>query len=72
MYTDEEITKHGFEPATNEAEAAILVTNHDEFKALGADWYSQLGIKVVVDGRGALDQSALNQAGIQVLSIFGG
>ncbi len=72
MYTDEEITKHGFEPATNEAEAAILVTNHDEFKALGADWYNQRGIKVVVDGRGALDQSALNQAGIQVLSIFGG
>ncbi|MEI7576160.1 MAG: nucleotide sugar dehydrogenase [Armatimonadota bacterium] len=72
MYTGEELRRLGFEPDSGKAVAAILVTNHEEFRALSPDWYKQHGITSIVDGRGALDAGELERANIRVLSIFGG
>lgn len=50
--------------ALNGADAVVLATAHNEFKAVTADTYAKAGIKVVVDGRNALLKDEIEKAKI--------
>lgn len=70
LCTDEEIVHFGFTPSRIEdAEIVILNTAHDAYRAL--DWaaLARSGVKVVLDGRDALNAEQIRGAGIQYLDI---
>ncbi|TAK95469.1 nucleotide sugar dehydrogenase [Patescibacteria group bacterium] len=50
------------------SEAIILATNHQAFMEIPADKFNAFGIKVVIDGKNALDKEALKKLGI----LYGG
>lgn len=69
LYSDAELEAAGYEPwkAGASVGAAILHTDHVEYRALGAGAIGGAG--VVVDGRGVLDREAFAAAGVRVLRI---
>jgi UDP-N-acetyl-D-mannosaminuronate dehydrogenase len=48
-------------------DAAIVQAYHREYRDL--DWGRLVGLRVVLDGRGALDAAALRSRGIEVISV---
>ncbi len=46
------------EAALKKAEAAVVVTDHNEFKELDPKLFNKLGVKVVVDGKNCLPKKA--------------
>jgi UDP-N-acetyl-D-mannosaminuronic acid dehydrogenase len=56
LYGDDELRASGYEPWDGTAgDAAIVQTDHEEYRALGAD--DLPGVRQVVDGRGVLDSA---------------
>jgi len=70
MYTDEEIRALGFEPyaAGSPADAAIVQTDHREYRKLGPD--DLPGVRTLVDGRRITDPDMW--AGVRVRTIGAG
>ena len=67
MYTDEELAKYGFAPyhLGEEAEIAILQTDHAEYRQLTAA--DLPGVTTIVDGRGALNPANFPEIDILVI-----
>lgn len=67
MYTDEEIAKFGWAPyhLGDEADLAILQTDHAEYRTLAAK--DLPGVTTIVDGRRSLDPA--NFPGVEILVI---
>lgn len=67
MYTDEEIAKFGWSPyhLGDEADLAILQTDHAEYRTLAAK--DLPGVTTIVDGRRSLDPA--NFPGVEILVI---
>lgn len=67
MYTDEEIAKFGWSPyhLGDEADLAILQTDHAEYRTLAAK--DLPGVTTIVDGRRSLDSA--NFPGVEILVI---
>lgn len=46
------------------SQAIILVTDHNEFKAIEPETWKKAGIKVIIDGKNCLDKDAIRKLGI--------
>jgi nucleotide sugar dehydrogenase len=72
-FTENEISQKGFTPCANLYETgcdtAFLVTMHREYGEI--DWrkMSSNGLKIIIDGRNALDQKTVEEAGIKYIGI---
>ncbi|MHB9026389.1 MAG: nucleotide sugar dehydrogenase [Armatimonadota bacterium] len=66
----EEYAVTGDEAAIDGSDALILVTAHEEFRALNlAACAQRMRTKVLIDGRNCLDLAAAQQAGFRVLAV---
>jgi nucleotide sugar dehydrogenase len=74
LYTADEIRKHGFEPATLDAngpapEAVVLNTVHPEFRSPDFAGLRRRGLRAVLDGRNAWSAEAIVSAGLVYVGI---
>jgi UDP-N-acetyl-D-mannosaminuronic acid dehydrogenase len=71
MFTDEEVRAYGLEPSPlpprGAIDAVVLQAVHPEYATL--DYGSLAGCRAVLDGRGALDRSAIEGAGLKYIAI---
>lgn len=68
LYSTREIEDAGFAPwHGGDVDGAVLQADHGEYSALGPEKLP--GARAVVDGRGRLDRTALEAAGVRVLGI---
>jgi nucleotide sugar dehydrogenase len=69
LYGDEELVRLGFEPfhLGGGCDAAIVQTDHAGYRDLGRDDLPE--VRVIVDGRGALDTEVWREAGVEVRLI---
>lgn len=69
LYDDGELAAAGYEPWTpaDPVDGAIVQADHDEYRALKPEDLG--GARVVVDGRGILDQAVFAADGVRVLCI---
>jgi nucleotide sugar dehydrogenase len=69
LYDDDELVGLGFEPFRlgGPCEAAIVQTDHAEYRELGRDDLPE--VRVIVDGRGSLDTEVWRDAGVDVRLI---
>jgi nucleotide sugar dehydrogenase len=66
---DPEFTHSTIQSPYVSADAAVLVTDHEMYDEIDLDRLSENGISVFVDGRNALDPSAVREAGIDYHGI---
>ncbi|MEX0649988.1 MAG: nucleotide sugar dehydrogenase [Candidatus Andersenbacteria bacterium] len=63
-------TVSSLEEATQDAQVVIIGTNHDEFvEQLTPEFLQSHNVKLIVDGKNALDESAIKNAGILYYGI---
>jgi len=71
LFTDDEIRRHGLEPSAlppaGKIDAVVLQAAHPEYG--GLDYASLRGCRAVLDGRGALDATAIEGAGLRYIAI---
>jgi nucleotide sugar dehydrogenase len=71
LYAAEELCALGVEPVMLEppppADAAIIQTAHPQYRTL--DWGSFPGLRLILDGRAALDPAAVRSAGVEYAAI---
>jgi nucleotide sugar dehydrogenase len=71
MFSDAEVRAYGLEPSTlppaGNIDAVVLQAAHPEYATL--DYGSLAGCRVVLDGRGALDPTVIEGAGLKYLAI---
>lgn len=69
LYTDEELTRLGFEPCAlgTSCDGAIVQSDHIEYQTLTVD--DLPGVRCIVDGRGVLPARELAAAGVDVVFI---
>ena len=60
----EKSTEKNLEQILKKSKAIILVTDHDEFKAIKPQLFKKYGIKAIVDGKNCLDKNAIKKLGI--------
>ncbi|HPN96646.1 MAG TPA: nucleotide sugar dehydrogenase [Candidatus Moranbacteria bacterium] len=63
-YIKEKSTEKSLEQILKKSEAIILVTDHNQFKAIDPKTLKKHGIKVVIDGKNCLDKKAIQKMGI--------
>lgn len=68
LYTNEELSSKGLTPYANDSEldAIVIQAMHNEYK--NYDWSSYPGLRVVLDGRNALDDASVPDA-VQVIGV---
>jgi UDP-N-acetyl-D-glucosamine dehydrogenase len=68
LYSPEELRAAGFDPWEGDAiDGAVLQADHAQYAALRPE--DLPGVRALVDGRGHLDRSALEAAGVRVVGI---
>ena len=71
LYTDDELRSYGLEPSTvppvDAVDAVILQAAHPQYT--GLDYGAIEGCEVVLDGRNALDRTAIEASGLRYIAI---
>jgi len=57
-------TTKSLEELLKKSKAIVLVTDHNEFKAIEPKLFKKYGVKVVIDGKNCLDKNAIKKLGI--------
>lgn len=60
----ERSTVKNLDELLKKSKAIVLVTDHDEFKAIDPRTFKKFGIKVVIDGKNCFDKDAIRKLGI--------
>ncbi|OGI16037.1 MAG: hypothetical protein A2Z52_02390 [Candidatus Moranbacteria bacterium RBG_19FT_COMBO_42_6] len=60
----ESSTAKSLEELLKRSKAVVLVTDHDEFKAIDPKTFRKFGIKVVIDGKNCFDKNAIKKLGM--------
>lgn len=73
LYTSDELARYAAEPVSLDAlapcDAAIMQACHDQYRSLDWQRLTQLGCRVVLDGRNCLSSQSVEAAGMAYLGM---